>query len=276
MGVVNVTPDSFSDGGQWLDHDIAVAHARHLIAQGADLVDVGGESTRPGAARVPVSEELDRVLPVVSELASEDITVSVDTMRTEVATAVLDAGATLINDVSGGLADPRMPELIADRGCRYVLSHWRGHSAIMNELDRYDDVVADVRDELRDRVEVFRAAGVAEEQLVLDPGLGFAKNAAANWQILAHIEEFTALGYAVLVGASRKRFLGELLAENGAESLPLFRDRATAAVTALMADRGVWGVRVHEVIASVDAIRVAAALHAAREESDSGTSNEDT
>ncbi len=275
MGVVNVTPDSFSDGGQWLDHDVAVAHARHLIAQGADLVDVGGESTRPGAARVSAAEELERVLPVVSELAAEGVTVSVDTMRTEVAAAVLDAGAHLINDVSGGLADSRMPELIADRGCRYVLSHWRGHSDVMNDLARYDDVVADVRGELRERVEVFRAAGVAEDQLVLDPGLGFAKDAAANWRILAHIEEFTALGRPILVGASRKRFLGELLAQNGAESLPLFRDRATAAVTALMADRGIWGVRVHEVIASVDAIRVASALRTAREADVVDMSNEE-
>lgn len=263
MGVVNVTPDSFSDGGQWLDHDVAVAHARHLVAQGADLVDVGGESTRPGAARVPLEEEMQRVIPVVTELAAQGIAVSVDTMRSEVAAAALDAGARLINDVSGGLADERMPELVAERGCRYVLSHWRGHSDVMNNLSEYDDVVADVRSELLARVAAFRSAGVADDQIVLDPGLGFAKNAAANWQILARVSELTALGYPVLIGASRKRFLGELLASEGAESLPLFRDRATAAVTALMAERGVWGVRVHEVIASVDAIRVARALCAA-------------
>ncbi|MPV48429.1 dihydropteroate synthase [Pseudactinotalea sp. HY160] len=265
MGVVNVTPDSFSDGGQWLDHEVAVAHARHLLAQGADLVDVGGESTRPGAARVPVAEELHRIIPVVAELAAEGARVSVDTMRTEVAAAALDAGAELINDVSGGRADPQMPALIAERGCRYVLSHWRGHSDVMNSLGRYRDVVAEVSAELLAQVAVFRAAGVDPDRIVLDPGLGFAKDAAANWQLLAHIEELTALGHEVLIGASRKRFLGELLAHDGAESLPLFRDRATAAVTALMAERGVWGVRVHEVSASVDAIRVAGALRRAKD-----------
>ncbi|UFU03506.1 dihydropteroate synthase [Ruania suaedae] len=259
MGVVNVTPDSFSDGGQWFAPDVAVAHGRHLMAQGADLVDVGGESTRPGAARVSLEEELERVLPVVRDLTAAGASVSVDTMRSQVAARALEAGARTVNDVSGGLADPEMAAVVAESGCRYVLSHWRGHSDVMTDLARYEDVVAQVRAELAARVEAVRAAGVGEHQLVLDPGLGFAKDGAHNWELLNRVDELMELGYPILIGASRKRFLGEMLQSAGAESLPAFRDRATAAVTALVAERGVWGVRVHDVIGSVDAVRVAQA-----------------
>ncbi|UFU08313.1 dihydropteroate synthase [Ruania halotolerans] len=259
MGVVNVTPDSFSDGGQWFQTDVAVAHGRHLLAQGADLLDIGGESTRPGATRVPVDDELDRVLPVVRALAAAGADVSVDTMRAEVAERAVSAGAHMINDVSGGLADPEMTKVVARTGCRYVLSHWRGHSDVMGDLAAYDDVTAEVGAELAERVAAARTAGVRPDQLVLDPGLGFAKDGVHNWELLAGLDRIMGLGYPVLVGASRKRFLGELLAAHGAESFPAFRDRATAAVSALAAARGVWGVRVHDVAGSVDAVRVAQA-----------------
>ncbi len=214
MGVVNVTPDSFSDGGQWFAPDVAVAHGRELLAQGADIVDVGGESTRPGAARVAASEELRRVLPVVRELAGEGAVVSIDTTRAEVAAAALEAGAIIVNDVSGGLADPAMAGIVAGAGVPYVVSHWRGHSDVMDGLDDYDDVVRDVARELAARVRVLRETGVRREQLILDPGLGFAKVGDANWELLARLDELIALGYPVLVGASRKRFLGHLLAED--------------------------------------------------------------
>lgn len=264
IGVVNVTPDSFSDGGQWLDPDVAVAHGRHLLAQGAAILDVGGESTRPGARRVTQEVELGRVLPVVRELAAGGAVVSVDTMRASVAEQVLDAGARYINDVSGGLADSQMPRVIAERGCDVVVSHWRGHSAVMNDLADYADVVAEVTRELFARVEVFLAAGVSPERIVVDPGLGFAKDGVANWELLAHVERFQESGYRVLIGASRKRFLGELLGHDGVLALPTYRDRATAAISALMAERGVWAVRVHDVAGSVDAVRVGAAVRAAR------------
>lgn len=266
MGVVNVTPDSFSDGGQWFETDVAIAHGRTLLEQGADIVDVGGESTRPGAERVPESEELDRVIPVVEAMTSHGAEVSVDTMRATVADAALAAGAHLINDVSGGLADPDMAEVIAARGSRYVLSHWRAHSDTMTGRAVYTDVTAEVLAELSDRVAALRAAGMRAEQIVLDPGLGFAKNAEHNWRLLADLDQLMALGYPVLIGASRKRFLGQILAEAGAESLPAFRDRATAAVSTLAAAKGVWAVRVHDVAGSVDAIRVAQAWRKAENE----------
>lgn len=264
MGVINVTPDSFSDGGQWFNREVAIAHGKHLLAQGADLLDIGGESTRPGAQRISAAEEIDRIIPVLEGLRESGVPLSVDTMRTEVAERALRAGASLINDVSGGRADPAMAGLVADRGCRYVLSHWRGHSDIMTSLAHYEDVVAEVIEELSAQIEVFLTAGVRAEQLIIDPGLGFAKDARANWLLLAGVEELMGLGLPVLVGASRKRFLGELLAGYGAESLPIFRDRATAAITALVAEKGVWGVRVHEVSASVDAVRVATAVRMAK------------
>jgi dihydropteroate synthase len=263
MGVVNVTPDSFSDGGMWFDREAAVARGLQLFAEGADLLDVGGESTRPGAPRVPEDEERRRVLPVVRELADAGAVVSVDTMRASIAEAALDAGARLVNDVSGGLADGHMARLLAATGAPFVVMHWRGHSAQMDRLARYGDVVADVRAELLARVDALTEAGVDRGQLVLDPGLGFAKNAPHNWALLAGLEQLVDLGLPVLVAASRKRFLGHLLAGTGPgagqPSPPLERDDASAAVTALAAKAGAWCVRVHEVLPSWSAVRVAAA-----------------
>ncbi len=258
MGVLNVTPDSFSDGGRWRDPELAVAHGLALHGRGADLVDVGGESTRPGAVRVPVVEELDRVLPVVAALASRGVPVSVDTMRAEVAVAAVAAGAVVVNDVSGGLGDPDMLAAVAGLAVPYVVMHWRGHSARMAELARYDDVVPDVCRELAARLAAATDAGVDEDRVVLDPGLGFAKEAAHNWALLARLDALHALGRPVLVGASRKRFLGELLADDGVPRPPAERDAATDAVTALAAAAGVWCVRVHDVHGSLDAVRVAA------------------
>ena len=211
MGVVNVTPDSFSDGGRHLETAAAVRHGLVLLHDGADLLDVGGESTRPGAERVSEQVERDRVVPVVGALAAEGAAVSVDTMRASVAAAALDAGALLVNDVSGGLADPAMLPLVAERGCAYVAMHWRGHSSDMQTRAVYDDVVADVASELRARRDAALAAGVAPDRLVLDPGLGFAKTAEHNWALLAGLDHLTPLG-PLLVGASRKGFLGALLA----------------------------------------------------------------
>lgn len=263
MGVVNVTPDSFSDGGRWFEPDEAIAHGQALIAEGADLLDVGGESTRPGAARVPVEEELRRVLPVVSALSRYGALVSVDTMRAEVADAALSAGAVMVNDVSGGLADPMMAGLVADARVPYVAMHWRAHSDRMDELAHYRDVVDDVVAELSARLDALVQAGVDPEQVILDPGLGFAKRGSHNWQLLAHLDRLQALGRPVLVGASRKRFLGTLrTGPDGAPLGPLERDAATAATSALAAAAGVWGVRVHDVRSSVDAVRVEQAWRA--------------
>jgi dihydropteroate synthase len=269
MGVVNVTPDSFSDGGLWFDPEAAIAHGVELLREGADLLDVGGESTRPGAARVPVDEELRRVLPVVRELTAAGAVVSVDTMRAEVAGQALDAGARLVNDVSGGLADPDMARLVARTGAPYVAMHWRGHSAAMDSLARYEDVVAEVTGELSARLEALAAEGVHPEQVVLDPGLGFAKTGDHNWALLARLDALVALGRPVLVAASRKRFLGHLLAgtrpdDDSGPVPPAERDAATAATSALAAAAGAWCVRVHDVAPSADAVRVAAAWTAAR------------
>jgi dihydropteroate synthase len=259
MGVVNVTPDSFSDGGRWFDTDAAVRRGLELVRAGADLVDVGGESTRPGAVRVDLDEELRRVVPVVRALADEGVAVSVDTMRAEVAEAALDAGAALLNDVSGGRADARMVPLAAERGVPLVLMHWRGHSDRMQDLTTYDDVVPDVVAELSASVEAALAAGVAPERVVVDPGLGFSKTGEQNWSVLAELDAFTALGHPVLVAASRKRFLGELLADaDGTLRPPDGREAATLALTTLAAQAGAWAVRVHEVGPSVDAVRVVA------------------
>ena len=264
MGVVNVTPDSFSDGGRWFEPGAAVRHGMRLLADGADLLDVGGESTRPNAGRIPVEVELQRVLPVIEALAAQGAVVSVDTTRASVARAAVDRGALVINDVSGGLADPVMHRTAADAGVVYVAMHWRGHADVMDSLDQYDDVVADVRRELAERLDALRTAGVRDEQIVLDPGLGFAKPGASNWPLLAHLDALQSLGRPVLVGASRKRFLGHLLAgPDGTPAAPLDRDDATAAVTALAAAAGAWCVRVHEVKGSADAVRVAAAWVAA-------------
>lgn len=265
MGVVNVTPDSFSDGGRWFEPSAAVEHGRQLLAEGADVLDVGGESTRPGSARVSVDEERRRVLPVIRELAAAGAVVSVDTTRAVVAQEAVAAGALLVNDVSGGLADPDMGRVVADAGVVYVAMHWRGHADVMDALAQYDDVVADVRDELARRLDALLAVGVAAEQVVLDPGLGFAKPGRDNWPLLAHLDALQELGRPVLVGASRKRFLGHLLA--GADGVPVppaARDRATAAVSALAAAAGAWCVRVHDVPGSADAVRVAAAWSGAR------------
>ncbi|WP_219471341.1 dihydropteroate synthase [Nonomuraea rhizosphaerae] len=260
MGVVNVTPDSFSDGGLWFDEAAAIQHGLELVGEGADIVDVGGESTRPGAARVSLEEELARVVPVISALTSEGVTVSVDTMRAEVAKAAVEAGASLVNDVSGGLADPVMPRVVADTGVAYVVMHWRGHSHDMDSRAVYADVVTEVREELAKRVDLVLAEGVSEEQVVLDPGLGFAKNAAHNWALLGGLPDLADLGYPLLIGASRKRFLGKLLADADGTPRPFSRsDDATVAVTALAAQAGAWCVRVHEVGPNADAVRVAAA-----------------
>jgi dihydropteroate synthase len=264
MGVVNVTPDSFSDGGRWLDPDAGVAHGRQLIADGADIVDVGGESTRPGAARVDAAEERRRVLPVVRALAADGAVVSIDTMRCTTAEAALAAGARLVNDVSGGLADPPIVRLVAEAGAPYIAMHWRGPSERMQELAVYDDVVADVRAELSRRLDALTAAGVDPRRVILDPGLGFAKTAAHNWALLARLDALQSMGHAVLVGASRKSFLGALLAGPDGRARPVGdREHATTALTALAAAAGVWGVRVHEAQPSADAVRVVAAVRAA-------------
>jgi dihydropteroate synthase len=258
MGILNVTPDSFSDGGRWLDRDQAVAHGVAMREAGADLVDIGGESTRPGAGRVEPEIELARVLPVVRELAAEGVCVSIDTTRAAVAEAAVAAGAAVVNDVSGGMADPAMAAAVASAQVPWILMHWRGHSDRMNALASYADVVTEVRDELAARVDAAVAAGVEPARLVLDPGLGFAKTAEHNWALLRRLDALAGLGFPVLVGASRKRFLGSLLADEKGELRPTAgRDFATAAVSALAARSGAWGVRVHDVVGSLDAVRVA-------------------
>jgi dihydropteroate synthase len=260
MGVVNVTPDSFSDGGRWLEPDAAIAHGRDLLRDGADILDIGGESTRPGATRPLVEEELGRVVPVIAALAADGATVSVDTMRAEVAEAALAAGATIVNDVSGGLADPAILDVVAASDATYVAMHWRAHAAHMRDFAVYDGpggVVQAVRDELAARVEAILAAGVAAERIVLDPGLGFAKRAQHNWALLRDLGPLESLGYPVLVGASRKTFLGRLLADSGGTVRPVDqREHANTALTVLLAQRGVWGLRVHDVRAARDALRV--------------------
>jgi dihydropteroate synthase len=265
MGVLNVTPDSFSDGGCFADTPSAVAHGLAMHAAGADYVDVGGESTRPGADRVDAEEECRRVLPVIRELSAAGVRTSVDTTRAEVAEAAIAAGAALVNDVSGGLADAGMAKLVADAGVPWVLMHWRGHSREMYAAARYGDVVTEICAELTARVEDVVAAGVAPEQLVLDPGLGFAKKAEHNWALLARLDRIVALGLPVLIGASRKTFLGRLLADDDGTVRPAEqRDAATLATTVLAAEAGVWGVRVHDAGASVDAIRTVAAVRRVR------------
>jgi dihydropteroate synthase len=265
MGVLNVTPDSFSDGGCFADAASAIAHGLEMHAAGADYVDVGGESTRPGADRVDAREECRRVVPVIRELSAAGVRTSVDTTRAEVAQAAISAGATLVNDVSGGLADAGMAELVADAGVPWVLMHWRGHSREMYAAAEYDDVVDEVCAELTARVEDAVASGVSPAQLVLDPGLGFAKRAHHNWALLAGLDRLVALGLPVLVGASRKTFLGRLLADAYGTVRPAERrDDATLATTVIAAEAGVWGVRVHDAAASVDAVRTVAAVRAAR------------
>jgi dihydropteroate synthase len=260
MGVLNVTPDSFSDGGRYLELADAVAHGIAMHASGADLIDVGGESTRPGADRVEPSVESARVVPVIRALAAAGVPVSVDTTRARVAEDALIAGARIVNDVSGGLADPEMAKVVVGHDVPWILMHWRGHSKQMNTLATYTDVVAEVRAELCARVDAALAAGASPEALVLDPGLGFAKHAEHDWALLHSLPTLIELGFPVLVGASRKRFLGRLLADpDGRPRPPDGREDATAAVSALAAAAGVWGVRVHDVGKSLDAVAVAAA-----------------
>jgi dihydropteroate synthase len=267
MGVVNVTPDSFSDGGRWFGADTAVEHGLDLVTQGADIVDVGGESTRPGAQRVSEEEELRRIGPVVTGLVRAGVPVSIDTTRASVAEFALDAGAQLVNDVSGGLADPQLPRLVAAAGVGYVVVHWRGPSQDMYARAVYADVVSEVRDELTRRIESVVAAGVDPGRIVVDPGLGFGKRQEHNWPLLASLADIARLGgrtFPVLVGASRKGFLGGLLAGPDGTPRPFDgRDEATVAISALAAAAGAWCVRVHQVPGNADAVRVAAAWRTA-------------
>ncbi|GAA2593952.1 dihydropteroate synthase [Winogradskya consettensis] len=257
MGVLNVTPDSFSDGGRFADIDAAVEHGVALRRAGANLVDVGGESTRPGAGRVDAATEIDRVLPVIKELVAAGVPISIDTTRAAVAAAALDAGVSVINDVSGGLADPGMAAVVAEAGCPWILMHWRGHSNRMADLAVYGDVVAEVQAELLQRVDEAVAAGVDPGRLILDPGLGFAKKAEHNWALSAHLDKMVDLGFPVLFAASRKTYLGRLLSGPEGEPRPVEgREAATVATSVLAVAAGAWGVRVHDVRATVDALAV--------------------
>ena len=257
MGILNVTPDSFSDGGKYTNVDAAIRHGIELHRGGADIVDVGGESTRPGAERIDAETEIERVVPVISGLASVRVPLSIDTTRAPVARAALEAGAAAINDVSGGLADRGMARVAAEAGCPWILMHWRGHSRHMTRLAVYQDVVSEVRDELLQRVDDALAAGVAPGQIILDPGLGFAKNAEHNWALSAHLDVFVDLGYPVLFAASRKTYLGRLLARPDGTPRPVEdREAATLATSVLAVAAGAWGVRVHDVTATADALAV--------------------
>jgi len=256
MGVLNVTPDSFSDGGRFNDPDIATNHALQMIKDGADIIDIGGESTRPGSERISVQAELDRVLPVISALADSGVAISIDTMRVEVAQAAVAAGACMVNDVSGGKSDPTILDYVASLNTPYILMHWRGPSNIMNTLTDYQDVVADVTNEISKQVDVAVAAGIARERIAIDPGIGFAKTVDQNWPILKHLDVLEELGLPILMGASRKKFLGELLTKDGVPRDSDERESATTAISTLMAARGLWAVRVHDVKSSSDAIAV--------------------
>ena len=256
MGVLNVTPDSFSDGGRFDDTEIAISHALQMIQDGADIIDIGGESTRPGSERISAQVELDRVLPVIAGLVDSGVAISIDTMRAEVARAAIDAGACMINDVSGGKSDPEMLSYVSTLTVPYILMHWRGPSNIMNTLTDYNDVVADVTSEISKQVDVAVAAGIARERIAVDPGIGFAKTVDQNWPILKHLDVLEGLGLPILMGASRKKFLGELLAKDGVARDSDERESATTAISTLMAARRIWAVRVHEVKASSDAIAV--------------------
>lgn len=267
MGVLNVTPDSFSDGGDFIRLEAALDHARVLQIAGADIIDIGGESTRPGAKRVTLAEEQARVLPVIEAIVAElGAKVSIDTMNAETARLAVSAGASIINDVSGGLADPEMFKVAADTGATIIISHWRGFSDQMDTLATYDDVAAEVAAELKLRVDAALATGIKKEQIVIDPGLGFAKDMQQNWKLVARLDKLEQLGYPILVGASRKRFIaGVIEPDEPAEVSNERRDLATAVLTALLLQRKIWGVRVHNVLATTDAIRVVAALRDAEQ-----------
>jgi dihydropteroate synthase len=261
-GVLNVTTDSFSDGGKFVDLDAALKQAKDMIAAGASVIDVGGESTRPGAERVSVETELSRVLPVIKALSTEGIATSIDTMRAEVAAEAIEAGATIVNDVSGGKADPNMYTVVADADVEYVLMHWRGHSDVMNELAVYSDVTTEVITEWQLQADKAIEAGINPARIIFDPGIGFAKNELQNWELLKNIDRFMELPHRVLIGASRKRFLAGMVANNRLEFAdPTDRDAATATVSFYAAVAGASFVRVHEVSSSVAAIRVASALN---------------
>lgn len=271
MGVLNVTPDSFSDGGQFDSVTTALDHARVLIIGGADIIDIGGESTRPGAQRISSDEELARVIPVIEVLSAEllatgrnDVQISIDTMNANTALAALAAGARIINDVSGGLADEKMFSVAAATGATLVISHWRGFSTEMDQLNQYKDVALEVSLELQVRIDAALAAGVTKSKIVIDPGLGFAKDMEQNWKLVARLDELEKLGYPILVGASRKRFIAGALdseLDGDANISNTRRDVATAVLTALLMQRKMWGVRVHNVVATKDAIAIVAALH---------------
>lgn len=275
MGVVNVTPDSFSDGGQFLAAEAAIAQAKQLFEDGATILDIGGESTRPGAQRVSVATEIERVVPVIAgirasewfaaaQAAGNAPLISVDTMNHQTAAAAVAAGADLVNDVSGGLADPQMFAAVAPTSARFILSHWRGHSDQMDQLNSYDDIATNVVAEIAEQISVAVANGIARDRIIVDPGLGFAKDLNQNWQLVARLDRLEQLGLPVLVGASRKRFLaGVLEAEDPASVDNNRRDLATAVLTALLLQRKLWGVRVHNVQATVDAIKLVEALKVA-------------
>ena len=247
MGILNVTPDSFSDGGEHFSLDSAVAFAQQMVDEGVDIIDIGGESTRPGAERVTLEEELQRTIPVIKALAPLGITLSIDTMRAEVARQAVRAGASIVNDVSGGKADPGMFETVAELGCQYILMHWRGHSTEMNSLTQYNNVVNDVIAEIEAQLQLALKAGISREKIALDPGLGFAKDAPQNWEIIDQIDRFIELGYPVLIGHSRKRFLGG--------DSPMEREDATVSLTKKLADKDIWAFRVHNVAANKEALQ---------------------
>lgn len=253
MGILNVTPDSFADGGRHHTFALALARAEEMIMEGADIIDIGGESTRPGAERVSADVEKDRTIPLITELQSRGVPLSIDTMRAEVAEAAISAGATIVNDVSGGLADPAMAPLIArNKGVQYIAMHWRGHSREMQEKAHYKDVVREVKEELDQRIAELLDAGIDGEQIIIDPGIGFAKTAEHNWELLRNLDRLALLGYPILIGASRKRFLGELLERDNPDD----REDATIALTTELARQRVWAVRTHAVRAHRDAIAV--------------------
>ena len=247
MGILNVTPDSFADGGQHFSFDDAVAHGLTMIDEGVDIIDIGGESTRPGAERVSAEEEQARVIPVIRALAGRGVEISIDTMRASTAKLAVEAGASIVNDVSGGAADEDMFETVAALECRYIAMHWRGHSKDMNSKAQYEDVVEDVIEELMAQVDKAIVAGVDRDKIILDPGLGFAKDADHNWEILNRINEFTALAYPVLIGHSRKRFIGG--------DTPDEREEGTLAISQSLINKGIWAIRVHSVAPHVELVK---------------------